>query len=190
MGIWIYAGCLALGGVLLLASLFLGKIDLDGDGTPDIHVDHGYGDHAHGGEHTTGTALIAALTSIRFWTFFLTFFGLVGVVLTGFGLAGTVGTALAAVGMGLATGAGIALTMRRLASTPDSAARADDYIGKTARVLVPVKRLGVGKVRVQVKGTTVDLLATTDDDVDLATTDEVLVVEMEGTRAKVSRVKD
>jgi len=153
-----------------------------------VLLDSGHDDaHGHAGDTS---AFVAALTSLRFWTFFLTFLGLVGVVFTGFGLAGAALTAVAAVGMGLFIGVGVAVAIRKIGSGPDSAARAGDYVGKSARVLVPVTKTALGKVRVQVKGSTVDLLATTDDDTDLSTSDEVLVVEMEGTRAKVSRVKD
>ena len=55
---------------------------------------------------------------------------------------------------------------------------------------MPVKPGGVGKVRVEVKGRYVDVLATATDGEAITSEDEVLIVEMEGTRAKVARVDD
>jgi membrane protein implicated in regulation of membrane protease activity len=43
-------------------------------------------------------------------------------------------------------------------------------------------------VRLSLRGATVDVLATTDDAQPLATGDEVLVVDMEGTTARVARL--
>lgn len=70
-----------------------------------------------------------------------------------------------------------------------SAVTSRDYIGRTGRVLVGFAAGGVGKVRVEVKGSSVDLLAMPEDDRAYAPEDEIIVVEMQGLHAKVSHVR-
>ena len=53
-------------------------------------------------------------------------------------------------------------------------------------MLVPVSRRAHGKVRIELKGQTVDLLATTDED-DLEAGDMVLVEEVDSGTARVGR---
>ena len=45
-------------------------------------------------------------------------------------------------------------------------------------------------MRVQVKGATVDILATTVDDAAIDTKEEVLIVELDGTTARVARMSE
>ena len=52
---------------------------------------------------------------------------------------------------------------------------------------MPVKPQSVGKIRVRVGGQQVDLLAVTDDEA-ITSKDEVIVIEMDGTRARVARL--
>ncbi len=61
-----------------------------------------------------------------------------------------------------------------------------DAVGSVGKVLVPVSRRAHGKVRIELKGQTVDLLATTDDE-DLEAGEMVLVEEMESGKARVAR---
>jgi len=207
MLIYLYLFALIVGGVLLGASILLGgdhdgdaDFDLDGDGDLDLDgdadADFGEGGDAaaHGDFDVHGAPgfLWSAFKSVRFWTFFLAFFGLTGLTLDGLGLVGTWPlTLLAAVGMGLASGMGAVAIIRSLASDDSGAVASEsDYLGKTARVLVPVTREGVGKVRVQIKGSTVDVLATTDEDAPVQAREEVMIIEMDGTRARVARVDD
>src|SRR5678816_2807364 len=99
-----YVVALGIGGTLVLASLIMGGKDHDsGDG--DGHDQDQDGDHGHDQSHETdkGGALVLAgetamtahdggvadavsallpVTSVRFWTFFLAFFGLTGLTLT------------------------------------------------------------------------------------------------------------
>ena len=48
---------------------------------------------------------------------------------------------------------------------------------------------GVGKVRVEVKGSSIDLLAMPEDERDYSVNDEIIVVEMSGLHAKVAHVR-
>lgn len=198
MLIYVYLGALVFGGVLLGSSILLGghddtdlgggdadldvdgDMDLDADADVDLDKDLTLGD---------GADFFWVLRSMRFWTFFSAFFGLTGLVLDAGGLVENPFVTLAlAIGMGMALGVGAASAIRAL--TRDTTAEAptgDDYVGKSARVMVPVKKGGVGKVRVEVGGQLVDVLAVTDEE-GITSEDEVIVVEMEGTRARVARV--
>ena len=63
----------------------------------------------------------------------------------------------------------------------------DAYVGKTGRVLVPVTEGGLGKIRVEIGGTTVDVLARVDGDGELATGEQALILQMDDTTALVTR---
>ncbi len=192
---YLYIAALVLGGVLLGASLLLGGHDADGpdgggldaDG-PDVDADV---DAGLDKDLDVGAASDAfwILRSFRFWMFFLAFFGLTGVMLDGLGLVETGWiTAVLAVSMGIFAGSGAATAFRVLAKDQTAeAAGAADYVGKSAKVLIAPKPGGVGKVRVEVKGQLVDLLATSEDE--LGGGDEVLVIEMDGTRARIARLE-
>lgn len=196
----VYMFSLALGGVLLGASILLGGkdgIEASSD-APDAEL----GDiHVHAEVESGGGVskdievgggadfLMWSLTSVRFWTFFLAFFGLTGLVFDGFSLVPHEAiSAVLAVGMGSAAGFGISYAMRVLSTDQTSrVAEAEDYVGKSARVLVAPKPGGVGKVRVDIGGNLVDVLATTDE-LDVSNKDQVMIIEMEGTTARVAKV--
>lgn len=186
--IYLYVFSLVLGGVLLGASMLLG-------GGSDAHAgaDHGTeGASIADGHDAPGgfESFMVAFLSMRFWTFFLAFFGLTGVVLDGLGLVdSTIVAGVLSLGMGLATGIGAVWVMRRVrADDSNSAATAADYVGKTGRVLVGFGPGQTGKIRMDVRGSTMDLLAVPIDGATFELKEEVIVVEMEGTRAKVARL--
>jgi membrane protein implicated in regulation of membrane protease activity len=179
-----YVFALVAGGILLGASVVLGGGDHDAEVHGDVHGGDAAGDHA-----ASAIDALTMLVSLRFWTFFLAFFGLTGVVLTLFELAPGWVTGFAAAGMGAAAGIGASLVIRKLSGREsNSAVGAADYVGKTATVMVPVGPGQLGRVRLTLKGSTVDVLASTIDDATFATRDEVLVVEMDGTTARVARL--
>lgn len=199
----VYMFSLALGGVLLGASILLGGKDgieansdtPDVDTEADVHADVHTEVHPGGGVskdiEVGGSAdfLVWSLTSVRFWTFFLAFFGLTGLVFDGFSLVPHEAiSAVLAVGMGNAAGFGISYAMRVLSADDTSrVAESEDYVGKSARVLVAPKPGGVGKVRVDIGGNMVDVLATTDE-AGVSNQDQVMIIEMEGTTARVAKV--
>ena len=181
-----YLFSLIAGGILLGASIVLGG----GGHGGDVHAtgaDHtGADDHAPG---ALGGAL-AMLVSLRFWTFFLAFFGLTGIVFTTLELAPWPVSALAALVMGFSAGFGASLIVKQLSGKEsNSASSSADYIGKTAVVLVPAGKGLLGKVRLTLKGSMIDVLATCDDEVPFAIKDEVLIVEMDGTTARIARLE-
>jgi membrane protein implicated in regulation of membrane protease activity len=128
--------------------------------------------------------------SMRFWVFFLAFFGLTGLTFDLLDLVSSPWITLAlALGMGLGVGTAARLVMRKIGGdTSGNVTESRQYVGKTARVMVPFDGQGVGRVRVEVKGTTVDLLASGIEEDDYGSREEVLIVEMDGHRARVARV--
>jgi membrane protein implicated in regulation of membrane protease activity len=141
--------------------------------------------HADGHHEVSAVAETAGLfLSMRFWTFGLMTFGLVGTLLHYLDLAGlglSLGLSLAS---GLFFGIAAACIFRTLKGGVSSATTMDDTVGKLGKVTVPVRKGGIGKVRVQMKGQTMDLLATTESDC-IAPGDEVVVVEFRGEQALV-----
>lgn len=197
MFIYAYVFALVLGGVLLAASMVLGGKDLDGDG--DVDCDHEVGAHGSHGDHASdhGDAshgdlggFFAVLVSMRFWTFFATFFGLTGLVLEGLELTANVWMARGlAVGVGFLTGWATVKLIRHLAANESGvAAGVDDYVGRSGEVLIRIAPGSLGKVRIELKGTTVDVLAVIEDDEVLEAGAHALIVEMRGTQALVSKI--
>ncbi|MEM9072554.1 MAG: NfeD family protein [Myxococcota bacterium] len=189
----VYIGALVFGGVLLGSSILLGghdDADLDADGDLDVDADADVEVDKSIDFSGDGADVLWIFKSLRFWTFFLAFFGLTGVLLDGLGLvASQAVTLVLALAMGGGLGVLAAGVIRALSRDETSEAAGEaDYIGKSAQVVVPIRKGGVGKVRVEVKGQQVDLLAEADEEIGSA--DEVLVVEMDGTRARVARVDD
>jgi membrane protein implicated in regulation of membrane protease activity len=172
----VYLIALIVGGVLLALTLVLG-------GAAEQDADTGGGD-ADQGDADHGGALDAVfgwlpVTSLRFWTFFAAFFGGVGTVVSAWNLAGPVAAAVCAVIAGYASGLIMDRSMRYLRrSDSDSSLGGRDLVGAGAEVLLPVTAGSAGKVRVRLKGRSVDLLARTDDEEPLAAGTHVTVLSM------------
>jgi membrane protein implicated in regulation of membrane protease activity len=75
------------------------------------------------------------------------------------------------------------------AESSNSAVSSADYVGKTGRLLVGFGPGATGKIRLEVKGSTIDLLCTSMDDGTYESRDEVIVVEMDGARARVAKTR-
>ena len=190
MFVTIYVFCLVLGVILLGASIIFGDtdaeldVDLDADGAADGGLHHGVDIDLGGADFFLWT-----VKSIRFWTFFAAFFGLTGLTLTGFGLTGELTALLLSLGIGLIVGVTASAAVRYFATEKRAyAPESEDYIGKTARVLVPIATGGIGKARLELAGTSVDVLATTGE-ATMAAGDEAMVIEMDGTTAVLARVE-
>lgn len=178
--LYVFVGALVLGGILLGASILVGDGHGDVDDITDLHV------------HVDAEGIdviVGAFRSIRFWTFFTTFFGLTGVALSGLQLIdSSILTTLVAVGMGVFAGYAAVLAFRTMdRKESNSMAAEGDFVGKTGRLLVGVAPGNLGKIRVQVKGATVDLLAKSDDET-IGVGDEAIIIEMDGTIARVAIV--
>jgi membrane protein implicated in regulation of membrane protease activity len=186
----LYLAALILGLGTILVQLFMG-----GSGDADVHVstelDHGLehevDGHAHG---AVDPGFLPIFLSLRFWTFSLLAFGMVGSALTLLGVTSALFTALTAAAMGFASGALASWVFRALnRAQVSSGAAEDDPVGQVGKVLIGLGPERRGKVRIELKGQTLDLIATTDD-AELVEGEQVLVEEMREGRAHVSKAPD
>jgi membrane protein implicated in regulation of membrane protease activity len=174
----VYLAALIFGlGVLLLQFVFPGHgVDADGDAAQDA-------DHPH-------SSSLPVYLSLRFWTFGLLAFGMVGSLLRLLALASDTATFVLALVMGLASGGLSAWTfiaLKRAEATSGVDAR--EAAGHLGRIVLACGRQQKGKVRIQLGGTTLDLIATTDEEL-LEHGTHVLIEEVRGTTAHVSRAPD
>lgn len=109
----IYILSLVLGAVLLGASLFLSEKRVDADDQTRAHDDttrpsqFGQLDGVSGGDFFART-----LRSRRFWTFFVSFFGMSGLVLDGLDLMNPVVSLIVSVAVGAIASAGASAAIR------------------------------------------------------------------------------
>jgi hypothetical protein len=171
----LYLFSLGLGGVLLAASLFA-----DADSNHDVGHHGGDADWNH-------------LLSIRNITYFLFVFGGVGALMTWLQKGAGIGTLLIAAATALGVAAMVDGVFRYLRRTDSPAMLSDvSLVGRSARVTLPVGYSGVGKVELMHGGQRVELLArpfgdSAETSEAMATGSEVLIVEMSGGTALVSR---
>jgi membrane protein implicated in regulation of membrane protease activity len=186
--IYLYLIALVVGGGLLGASIVLGGHDAPGH---DVHGAEHLAPAGKEGPLGGAESYLYWLVSVRFWTFFVAFFGLTGLVFDGLGLVASQWVTLViAVAVGTTSGSSAMLVLRKLTTDDaNSAVETRDYVGRTGRVLVGFAAGGVGKVRLEVKGSSIDLLAMPEDDRSYSPNDEIIVVEMSGLHAKVAHVR-
>jgi hypothetical protein len=175
MGV-LYLLALILGGGILLVQLF-------GAGHHDGAGHFGGSDHLGGSEHHADQG--PGVLSTRSVTYGLFAFGFVGTSIHLLRLAGEPAT----VAIAAAAGTGVTLAVgTALRALGDPGATGEAFLvearGHSGRVIVPLSRDQRGKVRVQIKGQTVDLLATTAGS-DLPAGVEVVVVDVRGEVAEV-----
>jgi membrane protein implicated in regulation of membrane protease activity len=177
----VYLASLVFGlGVLLLQVVFGGK---------DIghHGDLGHSGHDGKDLSAHDAGILALVTSTRFWIFAALGFGLSGSIIHVFALAGVIATAVIAGGAGLVSGLFATLAFRAVRrGSISTTSAASDAVGQLGKVLVAVTPGRVGQVRLELRGQSVDFLATTDDD-ELARGERVLVEEVRGTVLHVTR---
>jgi membrane protein implicated in regulation of membrane protease activity len=166
----VYAVAFVFGAGILLVQLLSGHgHDVGGGG-------HDFGHGASAGDHhpTTGPGLMS-MRSISYGVFA---FGFVGGALHVLGMAGPVAALVVGVLSGLAAALLAGLTFRNLADVEASGeAGLHEARGFPARVIVDCARGREGKVRLVLKGQTVDALATTDEE-SIAVGAEVVIVEV------------
>lgn len=189
----LYVFSFAVGAVLLVASLLAGLGEDPHDAGSDALLGHGapdaggenallndaVGEDASAAGDSAGVASI--FLSLRFWTFFTTFFGLTGALMHGLRLLPIPWWPFAVAVLGGAVSGGAALQALRFVGQQDvgRVPDVDDFVGKSARVLVAFGGGGVGKVRLQLRGTTVDMLATGDDPRPFVVGQQVLVIGLQ-----------
>jgi membrane protein implicated in regulation of membrane protease activity len=188
----VFGVCLAVGAVTVLFSLLAGgdhaadaHADIQGDAQADAHAD-GQG-HADVQPHGGGADFWLLFLSLRFWVFFLTFFGLTGLLLELAG-SGTLLSTLLALPTGLALGVGAAVVFRRLRDqTVTSALTNDELVGAEAKVLLPVGVSAPGKVRLQLRGMTIDRIAFAEGEGVIERGQRALVIAVRGDKLLVSK---
>jgi membrane protein implicated in regulation of membrane protease activity len=177
----LYALALILGGGLLLVQLLGGGHHDGADhfgagdslGGPDPHALQGPG-----------------LLSTRSVTYGLFAFGFVGAILYSLSLVAPWAALTIAAAAGAAVTVAVGTTLRAVADPAASGEAAlDEARGHSGRVLVPLSPGRPGKVRVQIKGQTVDLLATTMG-AELPAGAEVVVVSVQGDVAEVAAARE
>ena len=185
----VYLGSLLFGGVLLGASILGGHGD-GADGGHALTAGHGHDGHlgeggGHNAEHHQPSKL--PFLSLRFWAFAAAFFGLTGTALT---IAGGLGalTPLAAGVVGLGCGLVSARVLGDLSrQTVGLLGDASAHLGREGRVLLPLARGQRGKIRLQIGGTSTDLVAETEAEAPLAAGETAFIVGMRGNVALVER---
>ncbi len=197
-----YLVALALGGTFVVASLLFGgdadtdlvdvDVDMDIDADVDMDADadvEGDGDGDTEGWGFDGVLAWLPVTSLRFWTFFLAFFGLTGTVLTSFALLEDAWIIAAISGaIGYMSGGSMVAAMRHLSrNQTDSTVSEKDYVGANGIVMVPVSKDRVGKIRIELKGRTVELLAKTEESAPLPTKESVMIYALAGDCVLVTR---
>jgi hypothetical protein len=165
----IYLAAIAFGVTLLLASILLGGKDTD-----------------HGDGPDTGIGLAwAPVMSLRFWVFFLAFGGGAGYALTRLDSSQVV-AAIGALGVGWAAGAVAVLVVHKIGKeSVSSEVAANELVGSTGTLVLPVGPGKPGKVRVDVKGRSEDFVATLVDDGQELPTGAAVLIIAEGERGSL-----
>ena len=139
----LYLAAVAFGVTLLIASFVLGGKDTD---------------HGHAGHADLGFAWLP-VGSLRFWVFLFTFGGGAGYALSKLGTAHAL-TAIGATAIGWGAGTLAVTIIRSMAKgSVSSDVRADDLVGATGTLTLPIGPGKPGKVRVEIKGRAEDFVA-------------------------------
>ena len=181
--LYLYLAALIIGAGTILLQIVLASAGHGGDV-------HDFDGHGHDVAHDHDASTWSIFLSSRFWTFLLLAFGLVGSALAVFGLAGTLLTAVLAIVSGILAGLLAALTFRALKrSQATGTASLDDAVGQIGRVLLPCEKGKIGKIRLSIKGQSVDVMAmTTDESIDVGR--RAVVQEVRGGIAQVTRTPE
>jgi hypothetical protein len=201
----IYWICFIFGGIFVLLSAMggidgvdvehgeIGDTDFDGDGGPDhdFDIDRNASSFVNtdlewSQPQPRVRQIWQILSSFKFWTFGLCFFGLTGLVLSRMQISDGLVLALA-IGMGVAMGTGMAAALRYLyRRRVDSLGHIQDVVGRVGIIEIPFNSSSRGRVRFKVKGVVVDYTAFTEDADELTIGQSVLAVKFENNRLWVT----
>lgn len=134
------------------------EFDLEGAGIDAEGVETGGGSMD---VETGARGRFNPLFSFKFWTFGLAFFGLTGFVFEQFDLwASSIGVFVLSLAMGSVAGLFVSYGLRLVDQAESSAGITErDYLGASAEVLIPIEAERTGKVRMRIKGKTIDMRA-------------------------------
>ena len=183
----LYLVCLVVGGVFvaLAAVAGLDGVDFDQDFDADVEL-LDKSDPAEkrsilqrANKRRRGLGL--PFLSLRFWTFGGCFFGLTGVILSLLNPAlSTTGIAWISIAVGSSLGTAMVWVLRMLRrQQADSLIRSDDLLGLPGIVEIPFDRNSKGKVRLNIKGSTLDLIAVTEDNQEFTPGEQAFIVGVE-----------
>lgn len=189
----LYILCLVIGGVFVALAALAGLdgVDFDSDFDPDIEL-RDQSNSSNNSENSLfrrsrSSKLGLPFLSLRFWTFGGCFFGLTGVILSF--LTPTLSTlwiAMIAIIMGAFCGTAMVWILRSLRKQQaDSLVRSQDLLGLAGIVELPFDRQSRGKIRIAVKGSTVEFMAMTTDETPFNLGDKVFVVGRENNKVWV-----
>jgi membrane protein implicated in regulation of membrane protease activity len=183
------------GGLIVLSAVGgLGHHGI-GDGGFDHSADAHSGEFHSGEVHSSPAAEFAEMwlpfRSLRFWTYLAGTFGIVGSLLTLAKVSVEPVTAILAGASGIVMGfIASALVRVMMKSERTFSLDQDDSLGAIGKVTVASRDGMPGKVRVDVRGEILDLLALPEGDAVIEAGDEVVVVGIEGDRARVALKRD
>jgi len=175
-----YLICLLSGGALVLVSIFLGgdtdtdvHADLDAhfdmDSDMDAHVDmdiHGVNELSGNSNVSVAAEIWLPFFSLRFWIFATAFFGLTGTLLSFLQIlsSDSMIVIISSI-MGIVAGLAMAYLMRFMQNKEvNSTILPKEYVGRTAKVIVPISADALGKIRLTINNTEIDMIATTDEE--------------------------
>ncbi len=188
----IYIGSLALGGVLIVASIVLGDADADADLDVDADIDVNT-DFIGGLDGDQDALLIVKdpadamadagtwlpFFSLRFWTFALATFGASGLLLDILGVASFLAAGVS-ICLGGAIGTGAAWIFRHLQLVePTGNVGLLEISGTEATVLLTVGPHKTGKVRLRLDEQYIDLSARTQGEITINRNEKALVLKVE-----------
>ena len=128
------------------------------------------------------------ITSLKFWTFGFCFFGLTGLILSWLQPQGISAglILLIAIIMGLICGTSIVTILRSVRiNQANSLLESSDLVGLLATVEIPFDHQSKGKIRVNIDGSSLDLIAVTEESKVFTKGEQVLVIGRENNRVWV-----
>jgi membrane protein implicated in regulation of membrane protease activity len=204
----VYWICLIIGGVFVAIATLggLGDVDFDADGDVDFSADADMDyqidtdprlsqpsptERPFARARRSSGFNLSFLTSFKFWTVGGCFFGLTGVVLSwvqpDWSPALVLGLAIA---VGLLCGGTLTFLLRGIQRRQaDSMVRTEDLSGVVGTVELPFDANSKGKVRIQVRGSVLHLIAMTNEEKGFQPGDRVLVIGTEQGRVWVAGVE-
>jgi len=178
----VYLFCIALGGVLIGASMLFGDADVEADVDVDVDADVDADVDNDGGLEWS----VLPFGSLRFWTFLVECFGLTGALLTLVGIpsAWTIGISLT---MGSVVGWFAFQFFRWLAREEVSAdVGLERFSGEEAECVVAIRDGNRGKIRIDTLAERVEILASSGDHRDIERGAKVLIVSVRDGVAEVT----
>ncbi|MCH7904120.1 MAG: hypothetical protein IH944_06075 [Armatimonadetes bacterium] len=212
LAFYIIAGVVG-GGLILISALGAmggGDVDvghdIDFDASHDIDFDHDLSatvgaDHEFDPGFEVSSDYIAsdfhlsdvwlAFLSLRFWTYFIGTFGILGVVMTWLKVASAPTILATSLITGFLMGYGVSMAIRFLRKSQiHSGVTSQDFLGTQGKMIVGTRGAQPGKVRLRIKDDIIDMLALSEKGADIERGEVVVVIGLEGERVCIARKTD